>query len=128
LKKHGAEDKIQFLDENIYEILNKYDWPGNVRELENMTERIIALSPNQFLNTTVLDPILINAKKEKVSDNLLNEYDGFDKYILAKEREIIDWALSKSGNNVSGAAKILKIPRTTLRSKMEKLSMKSFVD
>jgi len=125
LKKHGAEDKVQYVGENIYSILNKYDWPGNVRELENITERIIALSPNQHLNTTVLDPILINAKKEKVSDNLLNEYDGFDKYILAKEIEIIDWALSKSGNNVSGAAKILKIPRTTLRSKMDKLSMES---
>ena len=125
LKKHGAEEKVQYVDDNIYSILNKYDWPGNVRELENMTERIIALSPNQHLNTTVLDPILINTKKEKIFENPFDKYDGFDKYILSKEREIIDWALSKSGNNVSGAAKLLKIPRTTLRSKMDKLSMQS---
>ena len=105
LKKHGAEEKVQYVDDNIYSILNKYDWPGNVRELENMTERIIALSPNQHLNTTVLDPLLIHTQKEKKFDNPLEEYDGFDKYILSKEKEIIDWALSKSGNNISSAAK-----------------------
>ena len=125
LKKYGAEDKVQYVDENIYSILNKYNWPGNVRELENMTERIIALSPNQYLNTTVLDPLLYNSNKEIVSKNTFEEYAGFDRYILSKEREIIDWALNKSDNNVSGAAKILNIPRTTLRSKMDKLSMKS---
>ena len=125
LKKHGAEDKVQYVNENIYSILNKYNWPGNVRELENMTERIIALSPNQYLNTTVLDPLLSSTNKEKVAENPFEGYGGFDKYILSKEKEIIDWALSKSGNNVSSAAKILKIPRTTLRSKMDKLSMES---
>ena len=123
LKKHGAEDKIQFIDENIYKTLNKYDWHGNVRELENITERIIALSPNQFLNTTVLDPLINNDDDKKSSLNSFEEYDGFDKYILSKEKEIINWALGKSGNNVTAAAKILKIPRTTLRSKMDKLSM-----
>ncbi len=125
LKKHGAEDKVQYVNENIYSILNKYDWPGNVRELENMTERIIALSPNQYLNTTVLDPLLSGTNNEKVAENPFEGYGRFDKYILSKEKEIIDWALSKSGNNVSSAAKILKIPRTTLRSKMDKLSMES---
>ena len=128
LKKHGAEEKVQYVDDNIYSILNKYDWPGNVRELENMTERIIALSPNKHLNATVLDPILINTNKEKIFENSFDKYDGFDKYILSKEKEIIDWALIKSGNNVSGAAKLLKIPRTTLRSKMDKLSMQSLPD
>ena len=127
-KKHGAEEKVQYLNDNIYSILNKYDWPGNVRELENITERIIALSPNQHLNTTILDPLLIGTNKEKKFDNPLEEYDGFDKFILSKEKEIINWALVKSGNNVSGAAKLLKIPRTTLRSKMDKLSMQSLSD
>lgn len=125
LKKHGAEDKIQFINEDIYKTLNKYNWPGNVRELENITERIIALSPNQFFNTTVLDPLINNAGDKKSSTDSFNEYDGFDKYILSKEKEIINWALEKSGNNITAAAKILRIPRTTLHSKMDKLSMES---
>lgn len=126
LKKHGAEGKIQYVDDNIYSLLNKYDWPGNVRELENITERIIALSPNQYLNTSVLDPLLNSKQIEKSKTDSFSEYDGFDKYILSKEKQIINWALDKSGNNVTGAAKILKIPRTTLRSKLDKLSIQSF--
>ncbi len=126
LKKHGAEGKIQYVDDNIYSLLNKYDWPGNVRELENITERIIALSPNQYLNTSVLDPLLNSKEIEKSKTDSFAEYDGFDKYILSKEKQIINWALDKSGNNVTGAAKILKIPRTTLRSKMDKLFIQSF--
>ncbi|MFZ1520242.1 MAG: sigma-54 dependent transcriptional regulator [Ignavibacteriaceae bacterium] len=126
LKKHGAEGKIQYVDDNIYSLLNKYDWPGNVRELENITERIIALSPNQYLNTSVLDPLLNSKEIEKSKTDSFAEYDGFDKYILSKEKQIINWALDKSGNNVTGAAKILKIPRTTLRSKLDKLSIQSF--
>ena len=128
LKKHGAEDKIQFIDESIYKTLNIYNWPGNVRELENITERIIALSPNQFFNTTVLDPLINNADDKKSSTISFNEYDGFDKYILSKEKEIINWALEKSGNNITAAAKILRIPRTTLHSKMDKLSMESIME
>jgi DNA-binding NtrC family response regulator len=128
LRKHGGEDKIKHVKENIYSILNEYDWPGNVRELENITERLIALSPDQYLNTTILDPLLSKAKEIKITDKPYEDYEGFDKYIVSKEREIIDWALNMSGNNISGAAKILKIPRTTLRSKMDKLSMKSLTE
>ena len=117
---------IRDRDDNIYSLLNKYDWPGNVRELENITERIIALSPNQYLNTSVLDPLLNSKEIEKSKTDSFAEYDGFDKYILSKEKQIINWALDKSGNNVTGAAKILKIPRTTLRSKLDKLSIQSF--
>lgn len=127
-KKHGAEDKIQYVDENIYSTLNKYDWPGNVRELENITERIIALSPNQFLNSAVLDPLLNHSENKNTFSDSFTDYDGFDKYILSKEKEIINWALDKSRNNITGAAKILKMPRTTLRSKMDKLSMESLPD
>ena len=76
----------------------------------------------------MLDPILTNTKKQSSFEAPLDDYDGFDKYILSKEKEIINWALIKSGNNVSGAAKLLKIPRTTLRSKMDKLSMQSLPD
>lgn len=111
------------MNEEIYKILKDYDWPGNIRELENITERLIALSPNDYLNISVLEPLLTNKTNHDNLQNQFSDFNGFDYYIQKKEKEIINWALTKSDFNVSNAAKLLKIPRTTLRSKMEKLSM-----
>ncbi|MDT3696185.1 MAG: sigma-54 dependent transcriptional regulator [Ignavibacterium sp.] len=126
LKKHGGEDKIQLLNEDIYETLLKYNWPGNVRELENITERIIALSPNSFINPAVFEPLLNNSENTEQDKIAFEKYDDFEQYISNKEKEIINWALERASNNVTAAAKILKIPRTTLRSKMEKLLITNF--
>ncbi len=127
-QKHGGEEKIPFLSDEIYSILKNYDWQGNIRELENMVKRMLALSTNEKLNVSVLEPLLNIKSKEKSSETFLGEYEGFDGYMMTKEKEIIAWALNKSENNVTGAAKILKIPRTTLRSKIEKLSMQALSD
>lgn len=127
-KKHGGEDKIPLLSDDIYSALNNYDWPGNIRELENITERMIALSTEKGIDKSVLESLTHNFSAEKVIDGPLEEYDGFDNFILSKQQEIIKWALEKSNNNVTSAARLLKIPRTTLRSKIEKLSLLNFND
>jgi DNA-binding NtrC family response regulator len=119
-KKHRAEDKIMLLNKNIYSKLIEHDWPGNVRELENIVERMIALSFSGNIDPTILDL----ASQSKAS-NLLQEnyerYNSLEDYVSLKEREIINWALNKTQNNISSAAKLLKIPRTTLNSKLERL-------
>ncbi|NTU51808.1 MAG: sigma-54-dependent Fis family transcriptional regulator, partial [Candidatus Aminicenantes bacterium] len=48
-------------------------------------------------------------------------YPPFDEYILQREKEIIEWALRRSGNNISEAARLLRIPRTTLTSKLPRV-------
>ncbi|MDY0081776.1 MAG: sigma-54 dependent transcriptional regulator [Ignavibacteriaceae bacterium] len=123
LKKHGGEDKIQFLTNDIYLTLQKYNWPGNIRELENITERIIALSPDNFINQAVFEPLINSSHNTEQDKNAFKHYENYDQYISNKEKEIINWALERAANNVTAAAKILRIPRTTLRSKMEKLLM-----
>jgi len=35
-----------------------------------------------------------------------------------KESEIIDWALKKADHNITAAAQLLGLPRSTLRSKL----------
>lgn len=122
-KKHGGEDKIKFLDENTYTLLQNNHWKGNIRELENIVERMLALSTNDKLNTSVLESLINNDLNNKSNISHFEDFTDYESYMLSKEKEIVSWALNKSENNVTNAAKILKIPRTTLRSKMEKLSM-----
>lgn len=118
--KYGSEDKFELLNETILKQMFEYDWPGNVRELENIIQRIIALS---FLGTPDFSLIEFPCKQKKDEPAPLREisYPPFEEFMLQKEKEIIEWALKKSGDNITQAARLLGIPRTTLTSKLFKI-------
>lgn len=119
-RKHKAEDKLMLLNNDIITQLMNYSWPGNVRELENIVERMIALSFSGTIDPSILD-LSETRKISLIPSDSFEQYNSFDEFISKKEREILLWALKKSDNIVSNAAKLLKIPRTTLNSKMERL-------
>lgn len=120
-KKYKAEDKLKLISNQVFSKLLSYDWYGNVRELENIVQRIIALSFSGSIDITMLDLPEINKSRFKASSE--KEYPALEEYLFDKEKEIIEWALNKSNNNVTRAAKLLKIPRTTLNSKLERLAL-----
>jgi DNA-binding NtrC family response regulator len=120
-KKHGASEKTGLLTNEIYSALMKHEWLGNVRELENFAERMIALSSEDALNSSILDTL--NLPKNSPAPLMEKEpgYPPLEQYMYEREKEIIEWALKKSEGNLTAAAKTLEIPRTTLRSKIDKL-------
>jgi len=117
--KLGARDKLKLLNEAFYKKLMNYNWPGNVRELENTVERIVATSDINI----PLNPLSSTRSTTDQPDNgesTEGQYPPFDEYIKEKEMQIIGWALRQTNNNVTKAARLLQIPRGTLRSKLEK--------
>ena len=38
--------RISSIGNDVLDVLEQYDWPGNVRQLENVTQRMVILSPN----------------------------------------------------------------------------------
>ena len=108
---------------DLLQTLHSYDWPGNVRELENISERIIVMSETSSIEKIIDQLINTNLKS---SQQQQTEYPPFNDFIIEKEKEIIQWALKKAGNNISLAAKILGLPRSTLRSKIEKFDFESY--
>lgn len=97
--------------------LKSYNWPGNVRELEHMIERSVLLSNGKILNRIYLPDV----------DNQIDV--GIPKRITnlagVEKQHIVD-VLRRCGGKISGkggAAELLKLPPSTLNSKMRKLGI-----
>jgi DNA-binding NtrC family response regulator len=98
-----------------------YDWPGNVRELENIIERELILNKGEALSFHTLDGTH-NAKHSEFLSEIMNTSLTLDKVntyhiqrVLKKTKGIV--------HGPNGAAAILGINPSTLRSKMKKLGI-----
>ncbi|WP_308515847.1 PEP-CTERM-box response regulator transcription factor [Sphingomonas flavescens] len=90
------------------EAIDVYGWPGNVRELENRIKRAVIMADGKSITAGDLDlqagvvpsddvlPINLRAARE------------------VADRKAIRQAMTRTENNISGAAKLLGISRPTL--------------
>jgi DNA-binding NtrC family response regulator len=112
--------------------MQQYAWPGNIRELRNVIERICIMKSGPELLAEHL-PVEIrgNAAGIMVSSSgtfmvkgsVLPEGKGLDDAVMDFEKAIIRQALTLSKGNVLQTASRLKIPRGTLRYKMDKYGL-----
>jgi len=109
----------------------RYDFPGNVRELRNIVIRLAAKYPGQRVSAAELEPELDvdekramgDAAKGGLVDQALRQLErggafNLDETLKAWERSYIEAALRLTRGNVSQAAKLLGVNRTTLYSRM----------
>ena len=104
--------------------LMAYHWPGNIRQLENVLERALTLSQGRSqLDVGDLPQELQAAPNSLASVQFTVPDDGLDfkSYIHDLERDVIQQALKKSGDNKRRAADLLQLKRTTLIEKMKRL-------
>nr|WP_294931914.1 sigma-54 dependent transcriptional regulator [uncultured Flavobacterium sp.] len=107
------KDIIGFSPE-VVAIFQRYNWPGNLRELQNCIKRATLLSQGDFIESDVLPIEFFQTQKPS------NE-GGFS--LSENEKETIIQALSRTQNNKSEAAKLLKITRKTLYNKLKQYNI-----
>jgi transcriptional regulator with GAF, ATPase, and Fis domain len=112
---------IRSIDQKTLDLLQSYDWPGNIRELQNVIERSIILSSTDVFSVDELwlaNRTYLQAAWVEASPALNVEPRG--------EREIIEAALAETRGRVSGpsgAAAKLRIPASTLETRIEALKI-----
>ncbi len=106
----------------------RYDWPGNVRKLEHTIERAVLLAESEVLTIELSAECAPGAGQaggpaaapgEAAAPELISLDD--------MERQYIQEVLRHTGGQIAGkggAAAILGLPPSTLRSRITKLGLK----
>lgn len=126
IKKQAPNNRgVKTLAPEATRILLNHDWPGNVRELENVIEQAVLVTRSNMIGVQDLPAYLLSRPVEKESlvsfDLAGKDQIDFSRTLQQVEKELIQWALTKCGDNQGQAADLLKIPRSTFRDKMSKL-------
>jgi DNA-binding NtrC family response regulator len=114
--------KIRGISKKALKALGNYDWPGNVRELENIIERMVILSEDDYLDVEDLPEKVAQKEKMDQTIQILIPDEGFSlsNAINEYERQLIINALEKADWVKNRAAKLLNMNRTTLVEKIKK--------
>ena len=103
---------VDGISDEAMKMLLKYEWPGNVRELRNVVERAVVLATGATIQPGDLSFPFAYRQREPGGDSL----EDAEKAHVARILDKVEW-------NISKAANILGIDRTTLYSKIKKYQL-----
>ncbi len=113
------------------DVLRRHDWPGNVRELRNLMERLVATSDPPWVEVEELQVLLphhpefypaaprsagVNDSDVGIFPQCVEEIQPLRSWRIHQVQSYVQHALRLCGGNVTRAAEMLHIDRTTLHS------------
>ncbi len=125
LRRKLDAEQLQ-LSSSAMDRLLLHDWPGNVRELRAVIERAAMMVQEGVVTVADMDAALAMGPRTSGLPPLSIDQGRMSSSSLrALEREVIQRAWRESGGNMARAARLLGIPRTTLRDKLRRLGVRS---
>ena len=122
--------KVEGFSGEAMRFLLDYHWPGNVRELKNAIKRAVLLADSTKITPACLSLNNGHSNPQPESQAPIAEPEEGASLREAKrkssgqiEEKMIREAMVKAGGNKTKAARILKIDRTTLYSKIEEFQI-----
>jgi two-component system NtrC family response regulator len=113
MERYKAGSRVTSISAVAMEMLIKYPWPGNVRELINAIEYAMVMAKGSQLMPSDLPESIQGGTQAAQSS-----HEGLS--LKETERELIVRTLRECHGNKHLAAKMLRIPRSTLYSKIQK--------
>jgi DNA-binding NtrC family response regulator len=111
------------IDPDARNLLQRYRWPGNVRELRNVMERICIMHNDGLLRPAHLPGEIVSFEAGVAGIDLPEDVLDIEAVVDSVTRQLIGRALVRTGGNTARAARLLGLPRGTLRYKMKKYRM-----
>jgi two-component system response regulator AtoC len=128
------------VDLDALDVLSAYAWPGNIRELENVMERAVLFCDGSKLRVEDLPAELRHSVMAPTSSTgtpsleapvdleAMASEGGLKEHVKVAmsrlERELVSRALQQTNQNVTHAARLLKISRKGLQLKMKELGLR----
>jgi len=114
---------VEGISDAAIRMLTAYWWPGNIRELENLVERLVAITDKAWITE---DDLPFEFRMAELDRDERKGESLFQEAMTAFERNLLIRALEKNGWNVTGTARYLGLPLSTLKFKLEKLDVREF--
>lgn len=113
--------------------IRKHPWPGNVRELINALQRAVMLSDSDTIAESLLGTIPTakpkpSERKAPTSEQeLVFDFANGSFHADKVERALILQALAHTKGNISRAAKLIGMQRSSLRYRIERLGLETYL-
>jgi formate hydrogenlyase transcriptional activator len=108
---------VRGLSQRSRESLSRYNWPGNIRELQNVIERAVVLATGPVVQ---IDESMLRADQPTEGASSIDTLENNERNHIVRALNETNWVI----HGKKGAAEVLAINPSTLRSRMEKLGIK----
>jgi len=124
---------IRKIDAAAMRALLDFSWPGNVRQLLHVIEQSVVLAEGDVLRVEDLPREIVDTQTSEVfKTSEVYERLGLRSFTQMKEefvgtfeKTLVEKALEQSNGNVSQAARLLKMKRQFLQTKMKNLGIEA---
>lgn len=126
IKKYRQKLKklVEGISKEGIQILENYTWPGNIRQLENIVERLMVRTKEDYIRASLVREVMNFLPGNKLGLNRVGFFKSDMSIPLMGnleviERNIIKRVVQEEKGNKAAAAKRLSIGRTTLWRKLK---------
>jgi formate hydrogenlyase transcriptional activator len=113
----GLGKEIHGVSQRSMQSLSRYSWPGNIRELQNIVERAVVLAKGPVVQ---VDQSMLRADEAADGAPVIDTLENVERGHILRALSETHWVI----HGKKGAAELLGINPSTLRSRMEKLGIK----